>query len=296
MRALVPGDRAIPWLEGLGLGSRIIPLKYEVAINPDVLPENTAPDRVLRYVDIGHVESTGRLLAAEEISFEKAPSRARRLPRKGDTIVSTVRTYLRAIAHISVDDPDLVCSTGFAVVRSSGRVDPKYLYYWLRSDPVVDEICARSAGFPSGAVDFPRVGAALLTNKRRLLTCPSIIDDNTYAAIPDGPLRSRFLYLSLLLVDMASICSAGLVPTVSFTAIKDLVFALPPETEQDRIVEHVTAQCGTMDSVVERTAHSIRTLSEYRQALVTSAVTGKLDVAHGEPHTEAVLEQVAKGA
>jgi type I restriction enzyme, S subunit len=59
----------------------------------------------------------GRIVEREQLTFGSAPSRARRIVRDGDVIVSTVRTYLRAIAPISDPDPGTVVSTGFAVVR-----------------------------------------------------------------------------------------------------------------------------------------------------------------------------------
>ena len=136
--------------------------------------------------------------------------------------------------------------------------------------------------FPPGAVIFPRVGAALLTNKRRILVRPSIIDDNTYAVVPSSRVRSRFLYLSLLLVDMASISNAGLVPTVTFGAVKGLAIALPPVPEQDAIVRRIESDCSALDALVATTNHSVDRLREYRQALITAAVTGQLDVAAQE--------------
>ncbi|WP_437738812.1 restriction endonuclease subunit S [Sorangium sp. So ce1335] len=77
----------------------------------------------------------------------------------GDTIVSTVRTYLRAIAYIERPPPGFVCSTGFAVVTPGRRICSKYLYYWLRSEPVVDEICARSVGVSYPAVNADELGS-----------------------------------------------------------------------------------------------------------------------------------------
>jgi hypothetical protein len=73
------------------------------AINRCVLPETTSAERLLEYVDIGSVESCGRITDVASVTFEAAPSRARRVPSRGDTIVSTVRTYLRAVAFI--DNP-----------------------------------------------------------------------------------------------------------------------------------------------------------------------------------------------
>jgi type I restriction enzyme S subunit len=104
------------------------------------------------------VDSLGGISSLEEFTFSNAPSRARRLPRAGDTIVSTVRTYLRAISYVEADDASLVCSTGFAVITAGKRLHPRYLAYWMRSDPVVDEICARSTGVSYPAINASEIG------------------------------------------------------------------------------------------------------------------------------------------
>lgn len=157
MSALVNGDRSVPWATSLATAAPLAPLKYEVTINARVLQETTDPQRPLRYIDIGSVDSLGAVSAMEEFTFGNAPSRARRLPRAGDTIVSTVRTYLRAISYVA-DDPLLVCSTGFAVITPGQRLHPKYLAYWMRSDPIVDEICARSTGVSYPAINASEIG------------------------------------------------------------------------------------------------------------------------------------------
>lgn len=109
-------------------------------------------------MDISSVDSNGEITGTEELLFEDAPSRARRLPKAGDTILSTVRTYLKAIAFIEGDATDLVCSTGFAVVRPGKFLDPRFLFYWLRSSWIVDEICARSLGVSYPAINPSEVG------------------------------------------------------------------------------------------------------------------------------------------
>lgn len=71
----------------------------------------------IEYVDIGDVDSRGSVINIQEMRFESAPSRARRLVKDGDTIISTVRTYLKVNAHIDQPSDNLVVSTGFAVLR-----------------------------------------------------------------------------------------------------------------------------------------------------------------------------------
>ena len=69
-----------------------IRLKYAATINDEALSETTDPDYTFQYIDIGNVNSSGEITGTMEISFEESPSRARRLVKSGDVIVSTVRT------------------------------------------------------------------------------------------------------------------------------------------------------------------------------------------------------------
>ena len=103
-------------------------LKYSASINDEALPETTDPAFEMSYVDISSVDSSRGIVADEKIVFEDAPSRARRVVRGGDTIVSTVRTYLRAITPIRNPTSNTIVSTGFAVIRPR-RVSPGFMSY-----------------------------------------------------------------------------------------------------------------------------------------------------------------------
>lgn len=137
---------------------REVPLKHLAALNPEVLTEATPPDYQLAYVDIGSVSLENGIESIEEMAFSVSPSRARRRVRHGDTIVSTVRTYLRAIAPI-VDPPDnLIVSTGFAVVRPRADVNPRFLSYALRSSGFVEAVVAESVGVSYPAIAPTKLG------------------------------------------------------------------------------------------------------------------------------------------
>ena len=73
----------------------------------------------MEYIDISSVGRNGLQAKPEVMRFENAPSRARRLVGKGDTVVSTVRTYLRAVWAASGDLDRIVVSTGFAVLSET---------------------------------------------------------------------------------------------------------------------------------------------------------------------------------
>lgn len=139
-------------------GWRSSRLKFVATINDEALSENTTPDRSIKYVDIGDVASQGEIIGATDYKFGHAPSRARRKVRDGDVIVSTVRTYLRAIAAIRDPDPDTIVSTGFAVIRPR-ELDPAFAAYALRASYFVDEVVAASTG-----VSYPAINSSALGN------------------------------------------------------------------------------------------------------------------------------------
>jgi type I restriction enzyme S subunit len=132
---------------------RIKPLWACCSCNDEVLSEATADDVSIRYVEISDVTLLEGLGVGEEMLFALAPSRARRKVRQGDVIVSTVRTYLRAIAQVEEDDPQLIVSTGFAVLRPKG-VDSRYLRYVMTSEEMIAAIISRSKG-----VSYPAINA-----------------------------------------------------------------------------------------------------------------------------------------
>lgn len=127
-------------------------LKYVAACNVRTLPENTPADREFAYVDVSNVTQGQMTIPSELIRFGDAPSRARRLAEPGDSVVSTVRTYLRAVATVPEAAEDLVFSTAFAVLSPSEAVDDRFLAWYLQGDEFVSRIESRSVG-----VSYPAI-------------------------------------------------------------------------------------------------------------------------------------------
>lgn len=127
-------------------------LKFCSTCNDEIHPESMDPDTEIFYVDISSVNLSEGVIQIEAMPFEKAPSRARRRTQSGDTIVSTVRTYLKAIAYID-DRNDLTVSTGFAVLRPNQVLDSKYLSYYARSELFVGEVTSLSNGVSYPAIN-----------------------------------------------------------------------------------------------------------------------------------------------
>jgi len=145
-------DSGVEWLGEIPAHWEVKRLKHLATLNPESLMEDTDPAREMVYVDIGGVDRLGRIIEREQLTFASAPSRARRLVRDGDVIVSTVRTYLRAIAPISDPEPGTVVSTGFAVVRPADDLTTDYAAHALRAPYFVERVVANSKG-----VSFPAI-------------------------------------------------------------------------------------------------------------------------------------------
>lgn len=60
--------------------------------------------------------------------------------------------------------------------------------------------------------------------------------------------------------------------------LKNMVLPVPPRVEQDEIVSEVARISSRIDRMVSTVTAAITKLHEYRAALVTNAVTGKIDV------------------
>jgi len=110
------------WLPQIPSHWSMKPLKVVASCNDEVLPENTDPDYEFDYIDISSVSLIEGIKQREHMTFDRAPSRARRIVRCGDSIVSTVRTYLKAVATIDTEVRDLIVASDTRCTTSRDRL------------------------------------------------------------------------------------------------------------------------------------------------------------------------------
>lgn len=159
----------IEWLGDIPISWEVKPLKYYVSYNDETLSNSTDKDYNLKYIDIGNVNSDGVINEIVEYKFQDAPSRARRIVKNGDVIISTVRTYLKAIAKIE-DDEFIIVSTGFAVLRPKSNIDSDFLNVVVRANYFIEDVCANSFG-----VSYPAINASELVTLK--LAVPTKIEE-----------------------------------------------------------------------------------------------------------------------
>ncbi len=95
----------------------------------------------------------------------------------------------------------------------------------------------KATPFPKDSVIFPKIGATIHTNKKRILSTDALIDNNVMSvSVADQTLlKPRFLLLYLHTVDLSSLSNQGTVPSITSTRVKELRIPVPPIVEQERI-------------------------------------------------------------
>lgn len=120
-----------------------------------------------QYIDISSVDKEKHKLTTTKLTLAKdAPSRAKKEVFKGDIIFATTRPNLKNIARITLDDDNLIASTGFCVLRpKENKLDNDYLFYFLISDVVQSQIAPFTKGAQYPAISDKVVKALLIPNK-----------------------------------------------------------------------------------------------------------------------------------
>ena len=127
----------VEWIGDIPEKWETIKLKFLTSYNDEVLPEKTNDNHIINYVEISDVNCSEGVVNTTEYTFKDAPSRARRVTKKNDVIISTVRTYLKAIAKINEDV--LIVSTGFIVLRPQ-KVHNQFLSYGALSESFISDV------------------------------------------------------------------------------------------------------------------------------------------------------------
>jgi len=103
------------------------------------------------------------------------------------------------------------------------------------SAATLKELGARA--FPAGTVIFPKIGAAIATEKKRILTKPATYDNNVMGAVPKDAINPRFLYYWFLRLKLTDLANPGHVPSIRKSVMEEIPFPVVATSEQLRIVD-----------------------------------------------------------
>jgi type I restriction enzyme M protein len=123
----------------------------------------------------------------------------------------------------------------------------------------------KGEAYPKGTVIFPKIGAAIATNKKRILTRDSTYDNNVMGIIPDTRrLLPDFLYTYLLAFDLSRWASESQPPSMRKTTVEAHEIPIPPLATQQVIVAGIEKE--------EQVVESCRSLVSTYEAKITATV------------------------
>lgn len=151
-------DSGIAWIGEIPEYWEVRKLKNVCSTNNASLSDKTSKEFEFDYVDIGSVSFELGIHKTEKYTFQNAPSRARKIARLGDIIVSTVRTYLRAIDIINSEEKEkYIYSTGFAVLSPLKNILSEFMIYICRSEYFTNQVSIYSTG-----INYPSINDTAL--------------------------------------------------------------------------------------------------------------------------------------
>lgn len=123
-------------------------------------PENE-PQKEFKYIDISNVNTFTGEITIQRLKGFQAPSRARKLIRESDIIISTVRPNRNAVAIIPKELDNQICSTGFSVIKSE-KINPWFLFTFLKTKYAINQLIRMTMASMYPAISENDIGLILV--------------------------------------------------------------------------------------------------------------------------------------
>jgi type I restriction enzyme, S subunit len=88
----------------------------------------------------------------------------------------------------------------------------------------------------------------------------------------------KYVYYKLLSMNLKSFDTGSSNPTINRNLVHPVAVSWPPLSEQIAIASYLDRETAKIDRLAGKVEEAIIRLLEYRTALITAAVTGKIDV------------------
>jgi type I restriction enzyme S subunit len=132
-------------------------------------------------------------------------------------------------------------------------------------------------------VVFPKRGAAIFLNKVNVVNCKAVIDPNLMGWEILGNNVTEYFAHTLKCRVLSELADVSTVPQINNKHVAPERFPVPPTEEQQEIVDFLSINIQAMDELNIKATESIALLTERRSALISAAVTGKIDVRNWQP-------------
>jgi type I restriction-modification system DNA methylase subunit len=122
-------------------------------------------DKQFNYIEISDIDSQTCVVYSNSIETSVAPSRARKIVKAGDVLVSTVRPERGTVGIVGPHQDGSVCTTGLAVLRPT-KIDALTLASLLKTEFVIAQLMRNNVGIAYPAIDESCLLGVLLPARR----------------------------------------------------------------------------------------------------------------------------------
>ena len=132
--------------------------------------------------------------------------------------------------------------------------------------------------FKKNTIVFPKNGAAIATNKKRILAFDSIVDLNTAGIYADDSILScLYLYYFLQNIDFKEITRGGAVPTLDLKELRNRIINIPPISDQQRIV----AELDCLNEMIAVKQEQLKEFDKLAQSIFYDMFGDPMENSHG---------------
>lgn len=186
-RTISPANR----IDAEFFSEKFIELESNISVNnfksfSDLCSENDIkvdptkePDRYFSYIEITDIDLADGAFYPQYVLGEEAPSRARKVCKEDQLIISTVRPNRNAVALIPKIKDRFVCSTGFCVFDSKHCLEPESIFIFLKSKYAKIQLTRRMRAtmYPAVAnIDILEIKAPIPSKRLRSKIIKGICD------------------------------------------------------------------------------------------------------------------------
>jgi type I restriction enzyme S subunit len=132
----------------------------------------------IEYIDVASVKER-KLTETQKLKLEEAPSRAKRIVSDNSILISTVRPNLKHYCFVKKAKPNLVASTGFAVVNAKEDKSDSYFLYNLLTTNEYTNYLIKIAD--SQTSTYPAFNPSIIQNSKFVL--PTFPEQRAIAAV-----------------------------------------------------------------------------------------------------------------
>lgn len=174
-------------------------------------------------------------------------------------------------------------------IKHQGRTDEKYpfckvsdmnsagneIFMNTANNTVSEEVRVELGAkiLPAGTVIFPKVGAAIATNKKRIVTRDSLVDNNVIGIIAQhGRISERYLFYIMLAKNLSDFASTAGVPSIRKSTLEEFTICFPSIGKQNEIANTLSS----VDKLFAKNLAAVNQLRRLKRGLVNDLLTGRV--------------------